>query len=111
MFDTFTSLQRLLDKVIALEHRRVELGEKRRATNQDRLGVVLVPIILHLKVHQLVAVPSNRLNKPKLLLKQTLQQDLLLLMHPQTGHGSSVGRLDILPTTVPIGSLIQLQLR
>jgi hypothetical protein len=36
MFDTFPSFQTLLDKVIALEHRRVELGEKRRATNQGQ---------------------------------------------------------------------------
>jgi hypothetical protein len=30
---TFPSFQRLLDKVIALENKRVELGEKRRAIN------------------------------------------------------------------------------
>jgi hypothetical protein len=34
MSHTFPSFQRLLDKAIALEHKRVELGEKRRATNQ-----------------------------------------------------------------------------
>jgi hypothetical protein len=34
MSHTFSSFQRLLDKAIALEHKRVELGEKIRATNQ-----------------------------------------------------------------------------
>jgi hypothetical protein len=34
MSHTFPSFQRLLDKAIALEHKRVELGEKRKATNQ-----------------------------------------------------------------------------
>jgi hypothetical protein len=31
---TFSSFQRLLDKAIALENKRIELGEKRRVTNQ-----------------------------------------------------------------------------
>jgi hypothetical protein len=31
---TFPSFQRLLDKAIALENKRVELGEKRKATNE-----------------------------------------------------------------------------
>jgi hypothetical protein len=74
------------------------------------LEVVLVPIMLHPKAHQLVAVPGNRLNRPKLLLKQAPQQDMLLLMHPQTGHASNVDRLDIMPTTVPTGLLTPLQL-
>ena len=39
---------------------------------REMLGVVPVPVILHLKVHQLVAVPGNRLNIHKLLLKQAL---------------------------------------
>jgi hypothetical protein len=38
MSHTFSSFQRLLDKVIALEHKRVELGEKRKATNQGHAG-------------------------------------------------------------------------
>jgi hypothetical protein len=50
-----------------------------------------------------VAVSVNKLNKPNLLLlKQALQLDLLLLIHPQTGHASSVDRLDITPTIDPI---------
>jgi hypothetical protein len=73
--------------------------------------VVLVPVILHLKVHQPLAVPGNRLNRPnQLLLKQTLQLDLLLLIHPQIGHASSVDNPAIMPTTVPIGLLTPLQL-
>jgi hypothetical protein len=38
MSHTFPSFQRLLDKAIALEHKRVELGEKRKATNQGQAG-------------------------------------------------------------------------
>jgi hypothetical protein len=38
MSHTFSSFQKLLDKAIALEHKRVELGEKRRATNQGLAG-------------------------------------------------------------------------
>jgi hypothetical protein len=72
------------------------------------MEVVPVPVMLHLKAHQLVAVPGNRLNRPKLLLKQTLQRDLLLLMHPQTGHASNVDMSVIMPTTVPKGLLIPL---
>jgi hypothetical protein len=93
---TFSSFQRLLDKAIALENKSVELGEKRKATNQG---------------HLLVVVPSNRLNKHKLPLKQALQLDMLLLIHPQTGHVSSVDRLDIMPTTILTGLLIPLQLQ
>jgi hypothetical protein len=32
-------------------------------------------------------------------------------MHPQKGHASNVDRLDIMPTTVPTGLLIPLQLQ
>jgi hypothetical protein len=35
---TFSSFQRLLDNAIALENKRVEFGEKRRATNQGHAG-------------------------------------------------------------------------
>jgi hypothetical protein len=91
MSHTFLSFQRLLNKAIAPEHKRVELGDKRRLLTKDRLEVVLVPVILHLKVHQLVAVPGNRLNRPNLLLlKQAPRWDLLLLTHPQIGHASNV---------------------
>ena len=40
---------------------------------KDRLEVVPVPVILLPKVHLLVAVPGNKLSRPKLLLKQTHQ--------------------------------------
>jgi hypothetical protein len=43
MSHTFTSFQRPLDKAIALEHKRVELGEKRRATNQGQVGSSTCP--------------------------------------------------------------------
>jgi hypothetical protein len=67
--------------------------------------------MLLLKVHLLVAVPGNKLSRRKLLLKQALQLDLLLLILLQTGHASSVDRLDTMPTIVPIGLLILLRLR
>jgi hypothetical protein len=35
---TFPSFQRLLDKAIAVENKRFEFGEKRRATNQGQAG-------------------------------------------------------------------------
>jgi hypothetical protein len=38
MSHILVSFQRPLDKAIALEHKRVELGEKRRATNQGHAG-------------------------------------------------------------------------
>jgi hypothetical protein len=75
------------------------------------LEVVLVPVMLHPKVHWLVAIPGNKLSRPKLLLKQTLQRDLLLLIHPPTSHASNVDMLVIMRTIVPTGLLIPLQLR
>ena len=70
------------------------------------LEVVLVPVMLHLKAHYLVAVLGNRLNRPNLLLlKQTPRQDLLLLIHPQTSYASNVYRSVIMPTTFPTGLL------
>jgi hypothetical protein len=38
MSHTFPSFQKLLDKAIALERKQVELGEKRKATNQGQAG-------------------------------------------------------------------------
>jgi hypothetical protein len=78
---------------------------------RDKLEVVPIPVMLLLKVHLLVAVPGNKLSRRKLLLKQALQLDLLLLILLQTGHASSVDRLDTMPTIVPIGLLILLRLR
>jgi hypothetical protein len=87
--------------------------EKREGLpTRDRLEVVSVPVMLLPKVHLLVAVPGNKLNRHKLLLlKQAPQQDLLLLIHPPTDHASSVDSLDTMPTTIPIGMLILLWLR
>jgi hypothetical protein len=85
------------------------LDRRERPLSRDRLEVVLIPVIVHLKAHQLMVASGNKLNRPKLLLfKQALQLDLLPLIHPQTGHASSVDRLDIMPTTVPTGLLIPL---
>jgi hypothetical protein len=77
------------------------LEKRGKLLTKDKLGVVPIPVVLLLRVHLLVAVPGNRLNRHKLLLKQALQPDLLLLIHPQTGHASNVDRLDIMLTTVP----------
>jgi hypothetical protein len=88
------------------------LEKRGKLLTRDKLKVVPVRVILHLKVHLLVAVLGNKLNRPNmLLLKQALQLDMLLLIPPQTGHVSSVGRLDTTPTTVPTGLLILLRLR
>jgi hypothetical protein len=47
--------------------------------------------MLHPKAYQLVAVLDNSLNRSNMLLpKQAFQWDLLLLMHPQIGHGLNV---------------------
>jgi hypothetical protein len=91
--------------------RGLSLEKKGGLLIRDRLGVVPVLDILLLRVHLLVAVPFNKLNRHKLLLKQAPQRDLLLLIHPQTGHASSVDSQDTMPTTVPTGPLILLWLR
>jgi hypothetical protein len=65
--------------------RGASLERKEGLPTRDRLEVGPVPVILPLKVHLLVAVPGNRLNRHKLLLlKQAPQQDPLLLTHPPT---------------------------
>jgi hypothetical protein len=87
------------------------LERKEGPLTRDRLEVVPIPVILHLKVHLPVAVLGNILSNPKLLLKQTLQRDLLLLIHPPTGHASNVDRLVIMRTIVPTGLLTPLQLQ
>jgi hypothetical protein len=91
--------------------RGLSLERREGLLTGDMLGVAPVPVILLLIVHLLVAVLGNRLNKHKLLLKQALQLDLLLLIPTQTGHASSVDRPIIMPTTVPTGLLILLRLR
>jgi hypothetical protein len=94
----------LLWKIRALSLERIE-----GLLIRDRLEVVPIPVILLLKVHLLMAVPGNKLNKTNLLLlQQALQLDRLLLIHPQIGHASSV---DTMPTTVLTGLLILLRLR
>jgi hypothetical protein len=40
---TFSSFQRLLDKAIAVENKRFEFGEKRRAANQRQAGSSSLP--------------------------------------------------------------------
>jgi hypothetical protein len=88
------------------------LKKRKWLPTRDKLGVVPILDILLLKVHLPVAVPGNKLNRHKLLLlKQAPQQDLLLLTHPPTDHASSVDSLETMPTIVPTGPLIQLQLR
>jgi hypothetical protein len=97
----------LLSKTIALS-----LERREGLLTRDKVGVVPVPVILLLKVHPLVAVSGNKLNRPNLLLiKQALQLDLLLLIHPQIGHASSVDRSVTMPTIVQTRLLILLRLR
>jgi hypothetical protein len=90
--------------------RGLSLEKREGLLTKGSLEVVPIHVILLLKVHLPVAVPSNKLSRPKLLLKQALQLNLLLLIHPETGHASSMDRPDIMPTTVPTGLLILLWL-
>jgi hypothetical protein len=98
-------------KLLLWKTRGLSLEKREGLPTRDKLGVVSVLDILLVKVHLLVAVPGNRLNKHKLLLKQAPQQDLLLLVHPPTNHASSVDSLNTMPTTVPIRPLTLRQLR
>jgi hypothetical protein len=91
--------------------RELSLEKKGKLLTRDKLEVVPVPVILHLKAHLPVVVLGNKLSRPKLLLNQAPQWDLLLLIPPQTGQVSSVDRLDTMPTTVPTGLSIPLQLQ
>jgi hypothetical protein len=91
--------------------RGLNLEKRGKLLTRDKMEVVPVPVILLLRVHLLVAVPGNKLNRHKLPLKQALQLGLLLLIHPQIGHASSVDRPVIMPTTVPTGLLTLLRLR
>jgi hypothetical protein len=91
--------------------RGLNLERREGPLTRDKLEVVPIPVMLLLKVHLLVAVLGNKLSRRKLLLKQALQLDVLLLILLQTGHASSVDRLDTMPTIVPIGLLILLRLR
>jgi hypothetical protein len=83
---------------------------KRSGIIGEALGYYRRSVGLLLNRHLLVAVPGNKLNRHKLLLKQAPQRDLLLLIHSQIGHASSVDSPDTMPTTVPTGLLILLWL-
>jgi hypothetical protein len=90
----------------------LSLERREGLLTRDRLGVVPIPVILLLKVHLLVAVPGNKLNRHRLLLlKQAPQRDLLFLIHPPTGHASSVVSLDTMPNIVLTRLLILLRLQ
>jgi hypothetical protein len=80
------------------------LERKEGLLTRGRLEVVPVLAILPLQVHQLAAVPDNKLNGHLLLLrKQAPQQDPLFLTQPPTGPASSVDNWDTTPTTIPTG--------
>jgi hypothetical protein len=98
-------------KLLLWKTRELSLEKKGKLLTRDKLEVVPVPVILHLKAHLPVVVLGNKLSRPKLLLNQAPQWDLLLLIPPQTGQVSSVDRLDTMPTTVPTGLSIPLQLQ
>jgi hypothetical protein len=97
-------------KLLLWKTRGLSLERREGVLIRDRLEVVPVPVILLPKVHLFVADPGNKLSRPKLLLKQTHQQDLLLLIYPPTGHASSVDRQDTMLITILIGLLIPPQL-
>jgi hypothetical protein len=54
--------------------RGLSLEKREGLPTRDRWEVVPVPIILLLKVHLLVAVPGNQLNRHKLLLLKQAPQ-------------------------------------
>jgi hypothetical protein len=57
---TFPSFQRLLDKAIAIEHKRVQLGEmKMKAISRGKGAVASVLAMFHPRVHQLVLEEDN----------------------------------------------------
>jgi hypothetical protein len=60
MSHSFPSLQKLLDKAIAFEHKRVQLGDmKRKATTQGQGVAAVVLVTLSLRVPQLVQEKGN----------------------------------------------------
>jgi hypothetical protein len=116
MSHTFPSFQRLLDKAIALEHKRVQLGEmKRKAITQGQGSSNIRPRSLHPRVHQLVLEEDNnrtivllsRYYKPPLRLCTLIKQpplaprrDLLAKAPLKSPLASSVMRLGITPMLV-----------
>jgi hypothetical protein len=51
MYHSFPSLQKLLDKTITFEHKRVQLGDmKRKATTQEKGVAAVVLVTLSLRV-------------------------------------------------------------
>jgi hypothetical protein len=105
---TFPSFQRLLDKVIAMENKRVEFGEKRKATNQGQVGSSSRPRYTTPQSTPAYGSSGNRLNRHKLFLKQAPQLGLLLPIHLQVDRASSVARRDTMPTIVPTEQLTPL---
>jgi hypothetical protein len=52
---TFPSFQKLLDKALAIEHKRVQLGDlKRKAIARGRVAAVFVLVTCHPRVHQFI---------------------------------------------------------
>jgi hypothetical protein len=48
---TFSSFQRLLDKALAIEHKRVQLGDLKRLYLKDKEAAVFVLATVHPRVH------------------------------------------------------------
>jgi hypothetical protein len=57
---TFPSFQKLLDKALAIEHKRVQMGEmKRKAITRGRRAVAFVLAMFRPRVHQLVLMEDH----------------------------------------------------
>jgi hypothetical protein len=106
---TFPSFQRLLDKALAIEHKRVQLGDlKRKAISQ---GAVFVLATVHPRVHQFALAEasaqfSNHLRGLHRLVRlpppaprRSFQDRVQALL------ASSVGRLDIMQMSAHRGLL------
>jgi hypothetical protein len=106
---TFPSFQRLLDKALAIEHKRFQLGEmKRKAITKGRGAVAFVLAMFRPRVHQLILEEKSdqlsmhhrglhRLVRLPLAPRRDLQDRV------QAPNASSVDRLGTMPMFVRRG--------
>jgi hypothetical protein len=110
---TFPSFQRLLDKALAIEHKRVQLGDlKRKAMSQGQGSSSIHPRYSHPRVHQFAPAEASaqfsnhlrglhRLVKlPQLAPRRSFHDRVQALLV------SSVGRLDIMQMFAHRGLLL-----
>lgn len=114
---SFPSFQRLLNKAIALEHKRVELGEmkrKGRLPTKGMLVLVLVPVCPCYASSQgtpMLGSPRQPNSRSQSLTNQAFRWDQLALILQQTRHAWNVHKLVIMPTTTLTRTPTPLQLQ